>query len=182
MTGPASRSTLLASARPAGRPLVQLRPASRLRAAFDPSAKSGPVPFCPRGRNHAAGTRETTMQNQNPLTTAELDQFTGTEHWYRHGLIRHILFTDGARYLAERAGAFWLLDEIAIAQRYEKAVAVEPFQVWKLKVRAGRSATLCCEDGDGKAVYTKPISFTDFPLPEVALYFTDNVILLPSEY
>jgi hypothetical protein len=122
------------------------------------------------------------MQNQDPLTPGDLDQFTGTEHWYRHGLIRQVLFTDGAKYLAERGGAFWLLDEIAIAQRYEKTVSVEAFQAWKLTVRADRSATLCCEDGNGNAVYSKAIAFTDFPLPEVTLYFTDNVILLPSEY
>jgi hypothetical protein len=40
-----------------------------------------------------------------------------------------VLFTDGAKYLAERGGVFWLLDEIAIAQRYEKTVSVEAFQV-----------------------------------------------------
>jgi hypothetical protein len=61
-------------------------------------------------------------------------------------------------------------------------VSVEAFQVWKLTVRVDRSATLCCEDGNGNAVYRKAIAFTDFPLPEVTLYFTDNVILLPSEY
>jgi len=27
----------------------------------------------------------------------DLDQFTGTGHWYRHGLVRTILFTDGAK-------------------------------------------------------------------------------------
>ena len=27
------------------------------------------------------------------LTAAELSQFTGSEHWYRHGLVRGILYT-----------------------------------------------------------------------------------------
>ena len=45
-----------------------------------------------------------------------------------------------------------------------------------------RTATLVCEDGNGHAVYRKEIEFTDFPLPEVSLYFTNNTILLPSEY
>ena len=43
-------------------------------------------------------------------------------------------------------------------------------------------ATLACDDGNGIIVFTKQIEFTDFPLPEIALYFTDGVILLPSEY
>ena len=39
-----------------------------------------------------------------------------------------------------------------------------------------------CDDGDGNVVYEKPIPFTDFPLSEITFYFTDDVILLPSEY
>jgi len=35
--------------------------------------------------------------------------------------------------------------------------------------------------GDGKRVYAQEIPFTDFPLPEIKLYFTNNTILLPSE-
>jgi hypothetical protein len=31
-------------------------------------------------------------------------------------------------------------------------------------------------------VFTKEIEFTDFPLPEITLYFQNNTIFLPSEY
>jgi hypothetical protein len=96
--------------------------------------------------------------------------------------VRDVLFTDGAKYVADQAGAYWLLDEIALAQRYEKSVAAEEFQLWKLKVNSDHTAMLTCEDGNGKNVYSKPIEYTDFPLPEIALYFTNNTILLPSEY
>jgi hypothetical protein len=93
-----------------------------------------------------------------------------------------VLYTDGAKYVADEGGAYWLLDAIAICQRYEKKVAAEPFQVWKLTVREDRSATLVCEDGNDKVVYTQPIEFTDFPLPEITLWFANNVIYLPSEH
>ena len=116
------------------------------------------------------------------LTRAELAQFTGSENWYRHALVRSILFTDGAKYLADKAGAYWLLDEIALIQPYEKAVAAEEFQVWKLTVRTDNTATLTCDDGNGRVVFTKEIEFTDFPLPEITLYFQNNTILLPGEY
>jgi hypothetical protein len=56
------------------------------------------------------------------------------------------------------------------------------FQLWKLKVNDDRTAVLTCDDGNGKVVYRNAIEFTDFPLPEIALYFTTNTILLPSEY
>ena len=41
---------------------------------------------------------------------------------------------------------------------------------------------LSCEDGNYETVFTKAIEYTDFPLPKIALWFSDNVILLPSEY
>jgi hypothetical protein len=96
--------------------------------------------------------------------------------------VRCVLYTDGAQYLAEQGGAYWLIDEIALAQRYEKRVAAEEFQHWTLKVKDDRKARLTCDDGNGNIVFRKEIEFTDFPLEEVSLYFTNNTILLPSEY
>jgi hypothetical protein len=122
------------------------------------------------------------MNTQAKLTEAELNQFTGSENWYRHPINRKLLFTDGAKYLAERAGAYWLLDEIALIQPFDKRVAAEPFQVWILTVTTDHTAMLTCEDGNGNIVSTKEVLFTDFPLPEVTLYFANNVIHLPSEY
>jgi len=68
-------------------------------------------------------------------TLPDLAHFTGSENWYRHGLNRDVLFTGGAKYVADQGGAYWLLDEIALAQRGEKAVAAEEFQVWTLTVK-----------------------------------------------
>jgi hypothetical protein len=84
--------------------------------------------------------------------------------------------------LPTKGGAYWLLDAIAIAQHFEKNVAAEGFQVWKLKVNEDRTASLVCDDGNHNIVYTQHIEFTDFPMDEIKLYFTDNTILLPSEY
>ena len=122
------------------------------------------------------------MTTTKTLTASDLRQFTGSLQWFRHGLVRDVLFTDGAKHVADQGGAYWLLDEIALAQRYDKRVAGEEFQLWKLTVKDDRTAVLTCDDGNGKVVYSKAIEFTDFPLPEVALYFTANTILLPSEY
>jgi hypothetical protein len=115
------------------------------------------------------------------LNEEDLIQFIGSEYWYQHSLIRSITYTDGAKYVAEQGGAYWLLDEIALAQKFSPVVKAQPFQVWKLTVN-DRRGLLTCDDGNGIVVYTKSIPFTDFPLPEIKFYFTDNVILLPSEY
>ena len=97
-------------------------------------------------------------------------------------VLRAVVETVHDAQLAEHGGAYWLLDEIAIIQPYNKAVAAEEFQVWKLAVRPDRTASLTCDDGDGNIVFTKEIEHTDFPLDEITLYFANNVIHLPSEY
>ena len=121
------------------------------------------------------------MTDAKTLRHADLRQFTGSERWYRHPLARKMLYTDGAQYVAEHGGAYWLLDAIAFAQAIP-AVAAEEFQLWTLVVRPDRTAILACEDGNGKRVHRQEIPFTDFPLDEIKLYFTDGVILLPDEY
>ena len=122
------------------------------------------------------------MHDATQFAPEIMNRFTGSEHWYRHGLIPAITFTDGAKYVADAAGAWWLLDEIALAQRYIKEVAAEEFQVWKLTVNPDSTGTLVCEDGNYNVVCSKPIPFTDFPAEGVTLWFANNVIYLPSEH
>jgi hypothetical protein len=143
--------------------------ASLIAPALAPSPRSGV--------NQKQGANMT----QKTLTKEDLSQFTGTEQWYRHGIARNVLYTDGVKHVAESGGAYWLLDEIALAQTI-RPVAAEAFQVWKLKVSVDCKATLVCEDGNDTVVFSKRIWFTDFPLDEIAFYFTDNVLMLPSEY
>jgi hypothetical protein len=123
------------------------------------------------------------MTTTKTLQKADLAQFTGSEQWFRHALVRGVLYTDGAQYLAEHGGAYWLIDEIALAQRYDKRVAGEELQLWKLAVDLDQhKGVLTCDDGNGNIVFSKRIPFTDFPLSEITLYYVNNTILLPSEY
>jgi len=119
--------------------------------------------------------------NQKTLTKANLAYFTGSEQWYRHGLARNVLYTEGAQYVAEHGGAYWLIDEIAFGQT-EPAVAAEEFQVWRLAVNPDQTAILTCDDGNNRVVFTKQIEYTDFPLTKIRFYFTNSTILLPNEY
>lgn len=112
----------------------------------------------------------------------DLNQFTGSEHWYRHPINRKFLYTDGVQYVVETAGAYWLIDEIALIQPYNKKIAAEEFQVWKLTVNADSSAQLTCEDGNDNAVYSKRIPFTDFPAEGIRFFYCNNTLMLPGEY
>ena len=121
-----------------------------------------------------------TTKQPEQLAAHILRQFTGSENWYRHPFNRKVLFTDGAKHVADAGQAYWLIDEIALAQ-LQKTIAAEEFQVWKLKVNDDCTATLTCEDGNDNIVFTKPIEFTDFPVKEITLWFENNTIYLPSE-
>ncbi|HET6844831.1 MAG TPA: hypothetical protein VFK06_24590 [Candidatus Angelobacter sp.] len=111
-----------------------------------------------------------------------LEQFTGSETVYRHGLMKNVLYTEGVHYVAEKGSAYWLIDEIATSQHL-KQVAGEEFQHWTLTVNlANRTAVLVCDDGNGNVVFSKEIEFTDFPLDHINFYFTNQTICLPSEY
>ncbi len=68
------------------------------------------------------------MEKEKGFTQAELAQFTETGDWYRHSIARNVHYTDGMLFVAERAGAYWLIDEIALAQRGEAVLVGEKWQ------------------------------------------------------
>lgn len=122
---------------------------------------------------------------------ANLPQYTGTESYtnLRYPWLngKRFLLTDGAKYLAEKAGAFWLMDAIA-SHQINREVAAESMQFWKLVVDEDAKAILTCDDGNGKILVTQEIPYTNFPLAEIKLYVQESeylaglVVMLPSEY
>ena len=122
------------------------------------------------------------MSQRSPLDPNTLAQFMGSEHFYRHSLVREVIYTEGVKYVADAADAYWLLDEIALAQRFEGSVKTEAFQVWELIATPSGSGRLICSDGDGKVAFERRIEWTDFPAPGVRLYFCNGCVHLPSEY
>jgi hypothetical protein len=112
---------------------------------------------------------------------ANLALFTGTEHYYHQ--TRHAVLTDGTKYLAEAAGAFWLMD--AIASYLPQFTGKQDFIVAKL-VRTGSAAQLTLDDGNGRVLDQQHIEYTDFPLTSFQLYACWGgefwVLMLCSEY
>ena len=62
---------------------------------------------------------------------AQLAHFTGTTAYYRISN-RHLL-TDGTKYLAEAAGAYWLMD--AAASHLDEIGTADWFVIFKLTVK-----------------------------------------------
>jgi len=111
---------------------------------------------------------------------ANLKQFSGTTQWYKHPLFQKFVYTDGVRFLAVNAGAYWLL-EFIFSNQLLPEIKAEGFQVWKITV-VGTKATIVMEEGNDKMIKSFNISYTDFPLDSFTLWFVDGALLLPSEY
>jgi hypothetical protein len=73
------------------------------------------------------------------------------------------------------------MGDAALAQECNARVAAEAFLLWMLTIKPHHTATLACEDGNGKAIFAKAMACTDVPLPESRLYDTDRTILSPSK-
>jgi hypothetical protein len=89
------------------------------------------------------------------------------------------VYTDGVKFVAETAGAYWLIDAILSHQRNRKAVhAADGFQVWRLKHHNTDSgADLTMDDGNGNVLILQRIEYTDFPKGvEVVLYIDGDAL------
>lgn len=119
------------------------------------------------------------------LTKADLEQFTGTENYYRH-ILSGAIYTDGVAFMAEKAGAYWLLDKILITTKYFKDIKIKAkmikFGSWTLHKNVDNSALLECQDGNKNSLYKEKIDYTDFPMEKLTLWSINGVLILPSEY
>ena len=136
-----------------------------------------------------ANTTDNTHQLEEQLC-----QFTGSEIFYRHQLNRQVVYTEGVRFLAESAEAFWLIDAIASyfgSPEMDHSIALddrlESLQFWHLQVNKDHTAKLTARaDKDVDPFVFQSIPFTDFPLSEVHIWAGFNgefwTLYLPSEH
>jgi len=107
----------------------------------------------------------------------ELRHFTGTEQYYKN--FTGTRYTDGVKHLADRCGAYWLIDLIS---SYQPEIKNMEFQLWTIEVYEDNTARVTCqEDTDGDEVVEQVIEYTDFPF-DYELWCVNGVIILKSEY
>ena len=109
----------------------------------------------------------------------DLDNFTGTENWYRHNLMHDTVYTDGVKYFADQAGAYWFLD--IMATELFELQQDNPFISVEMTVK-DQAALITATDGNETTIWDKKISFTDCPEGTYKFFMIDNVFLLRSEY
>lgn len=124
------------------------------------------------------------------MNTIDTSQFYGTEAYHKVSHLPYVL-TDGAKYIADKAGAYWLMDAIASHVLITPAIWESQFAVATLDVdRKDNTATLTIDDGDGRVLARQEIEYTDYPEDQRQLYLCyqpggtefDWVLMLPSEY
>ena len=108
----------------------------------------------------------------------DLNSFTGTVNYYKAGLGIH--YTDGVKHLADVCKSYWLIDMI-VSWQVDKRVRKEEFQVCRLAVE-NQIAVFTIEDGNGNIVAVQEIAYTDFPLPNIEILYSNKIIYLPSEH
>ncbi len=126
---------------------------------------------------------------------AELRQFTGDIQRYQHPLNPRVLYTPGVKFLADTAGAYWLIDAIAswigshqFNQALQQDERLQWLHFWYLNVElASNKAVLTARADQGvRPFITQNIPFTDFPLEQQTLYAGYDgrywTIYLPSEH
>ena len=116
---------------------------------------------------------------------AVLPQFTGTENYYYHS--KFLVLTDGVKFLADNAGAYWLMDIISSVM-YKPTILREPFLTVNVKKnKTGKGAVVRIQNGDGKDFYVQRIKWTDFPMTDYTFFLEDSyrgyhVALLQTEH
>src|SRR5258708_17741235 len=83
-----------------------------------PSLRLFLLPLSPPPRGHFKEKRH--IMTTKTLSKSDLAQFTGSDNWYRHSINRNVLYTAGAKHVAEHGGPYWLLAEITLSTPYHK--------------------------------------------------------------
>ncbi len=127
---------------------------------------------------------------------AELQAYTGSQQYFRHGLNRSFCYTDGVRHFLRRAGggAYWFVDILALQPEICRATAEQGKVFVVLAVDCGEAKLTVtidrkAHDSYEGVLYARRIPFTDCPpgqwIFNLGMGVVDNrhvvVACLPSE-
>ena len=125
------------------------------------------------------------MKSQDQIKS-DLSQFHGSITYTKFSpLFPNVVLTEGAKYLADECGAYWLMDMIA-----SHLPSLPPKEYWAvalLTVDNGKGLFTLANDSRATKFYAmQGINYTDFPLDEIKLYVSYDgefwCVMLPSEY
>ena len=117
------------------------------------------------------------------MSALQLDDFYGSATFTRWSPLTNSVMTEGALYVAETAGAYWLFDSIQAHLDKHNADWTQT----TMMVHEDDSATITMTNGNDEPLSEWKIPFTDFPEPEIKIWSVRNELgahthMLPSEY
>lgn len=80
-----------------------------------------------------------------------------------------VVYTDGVKSVMDKAGAYWLLNDICLYQPRVQKILGQDIQFWKLIVEDS-SARLICERDTDDVIFSTDIEYTDFPEMEFRIW------------
>ena len=111
----------------------------------------------------------------------ELKQFYGTSNYYT--ITYNTVMTDGVKYFADKAEAYWLITDIALNSTLRKELKDETFIVIKTRKKKDGGIIVQYEDGNYNPLLLEEYPYSDLPdNSEFTLWKEFSTILLPSEY
>lgn len=139
--------------------------------------------------NHKAEGRPATLFGLPGFE--DLRSFTGTENYWTSIITykgRQLSYTDGVKYVASKAEAFWLIDMALLhaveiyGRAGETGMQTHSLLVGRLDVNPDDTAVFKMLDGNGKVLARQDIPFTDFPALSQVIWVKEGIAMLPSEY
>lgn len=134
------------------------------------------------------------MTQKPKLAHDDLRQFTGDLQRYRHPLARSMIYTPGVKFVAERGGAYWLIDELAftiaggeVARVGKRDPRVLDMHFWTLMTVTDQAGEPTARVDSGVEPFCrKRIDYTDFPLDQIDIWAAYDgqhwTLYLPSEH
>jgi len=126
------------------------------------------------------------------MQTIDLSGFYGSADKYVHSLpmTPDLLLTEGVKYFAEKAGAYWFMD--IVATEFVPKLSEEDYIIFiQVTVDSDNSAVIIGSDGDKgdgpKILHTRTIEYTDLPANSTFNFilmvgYEGNTLMLSSEY
>ncbi len=112
---------------------------------------------------------------KDDLKLKDLRQFYGTEKYYKGFL--DVKYTDGVYYISDNGYSWFVTDSIAVIKTKLKD---EGFLSIKLMID-GDKAVMTIDDGNNNILYKQKYEYTNCKR-NLNLFFTNNVLMLSSEY
>lgn len=118
-----------------------------------------------------------TAEKPDDLELKALAGFIGTARYYR---VFGALVTDGVKYLMHNGYSWFVTDAIAVL-KFKPKLKAESFLTVELHLAEDSEADLIITDGNENTLYRQHYDFTDAKR-DLKLYFSNNVLMLASEY